>query len=117
MGYSDYVNKDIPWSQFNRVAIFSSNADSLSSYPNADIGPFYFSTEYVNFSDESVLNLFVDALNYPLNLQSAIDDGLIPNPIIYLPFDDPSNFGKNLGTGSDFTVSGTLRSGSDVSPP
>jgi hypothetical protein len=33
-----------------------------------------------------------------------------------MPFDDPSNLGKNLGTGGDFTVNGTFDQGSDVNP-
>lgn len=80
------------------------------------VGYGYFSTSYIDFSQEENRNLFVDQLGYPKDLSKQIADGLIPEPLIYMPFDDPNNLGKNLGTGGDFTVNGTVTQGSDVDP-
>jgi hypothetical protein len=77
------------------------------------IGSAYFTTDYIDFSEEANINLFVSQLGYPRDLQPLINDGIIPNPAIYLPFDDPDNLGKNNGTGGDFTVNGTVSVGQD----
>jgi hypothetical protein len=116
MNWQDYQNADIPWSQFDNVAIFSDSSTSSSQYWNQYTGPFYLATEYVDFSDEEKMNLFVNQLGFPKKLSASIDAGLIPNPVIYLPFDEVDDFGKNLGTGGDFTVNNTLASASDVDP-
>jgi hypothetical protein len=76
-------------------------------------GSAYFTTDYIDFSEEANINLFVSQLGYPRDLQPLINDGIIPNPAIYLPFDDPDNLGKNNGTGGDFTVNGTVSVGQD----
>lgn len=74
----------------------------------------YFTTGYIDFSQEVNQLKLVDGLGYPLDLSKQIASGAIPNPLIYLPFDDTTNLGKNLGTGGDFTVNGTVTAGSDV---
>tara|TARA_R100000951_G_scaffold112157_1_gene112065 strand:+ start:954 stop:3086 length:2133 start_codon:yes stop_codon:yes gene_type:complete len=116
MSWQDYVNKDIPWSSFTRISIFSNSSTSSSAYWNSYTGPFYMATEYVDFSDKEKMNLFIDPMGYPRDLKPAIDDGLIPNPVIYLPFDDLDDLGKNLGTGGDFTVNNAFDVGPDVDP-
>ena len=73
----------------------------------------YFTTDYIDFSQEANRNLFVNQLGYPRDLTPEIDAGNIPTPIIYLPFDDTANLGKNLGTGGDFTVNGNCLPGQD----
>ena len=73
----------------------------------------YFTTDYIDFSQESNRNLFVNQLGYPRDLSKEIEAGNIPKPLIYLPFDDTSNLGKNLGTGGDFTVIGNVTPGVD----
>ena len=83
---------------------FSSGSQSLM----------YFTTDYIDFSQEANRLKFVDAFGYPVDIQSAIDAGDIPTPLIYMPFDDPANLGNNLGTGGDFTVNGTVIQGGDV---
>jgi hypothetical protein len=75
---------------------------------------FYFTTDYIDFSQEVNRLKFVDAFGYPKDLKAQIDAGVIPTPLIYLPFDDPTNLGKNLGSGGDFTVNGTVTQGADV---
>ena len=87
-----------------------------ASYHNDDIGFLYFTTDYIDFSQESNRNLFVDQLGYPKDLTPAIDAGTIPNPHVYMKFDDTSALGTNSGTGGDFTVNGTVTAGADVDP-
>lgn len=74
----------------------------------------YLSTSNEAFSQEVNRNKFVDQLGYPKDLKAQIDAGVIPNPLIYMPFDEPANLGKNLGTGGNFTVNGTVTQGADV---
>jgi hypothetical protein len=87
-----------------------------ASYHNDDIGFLYFTTDYIDFSQESNRNLFVDQLGYPKDLTPAIEAGTIADPLIYMKFDDTSDLGKNSGTGGNFTVNGTVTAGSDVDP-
>jgi hypothetical protein len=81
-----------------------------------DIGSFYLDASYIDFSQESNRNLFVDQLGYPKDLTPAIEAGDIAEPRIYMKFDDTSALGTNSGTGGDFTVNGTVTAGADVDP-
>ena len=85
---------------------------------NYEMSSVYFSTSYIDFSQEAERLKFADAFGYPLDIAKQIEDGVVPTPTFYLPFDTPSNFGRNLGSGGDFTVNGTSQyNGSDVSTP
>ena len=96
---------------------FAVNMQS-GSYSNYEMSSVYFSTSYIDFSQEAERLKFADAFGYPLDIAKQIEDGVVPTPTFYLPFDTPSNFGRNLGSGGDFTVNGTSQyNGSDVSPP
>ena len=57
--------------------------------------------------------MFVNQLGYPRDLTPLIADATIPTPLIYLPFDDTANLGKNNGTGGDFTINGSISQGAD----
>jgi len=111
--YAIYTNELI-W--LNKIT----NAKTLNTNGNAtrkqSMWPFYFSTDYIDFSQESNRNKFIDQLGYPKNLSKAIDSGEIPTPLIYMPFDDPNNLGKNLWTWWDFTVNWNVTQWSDVDP-
>ena len=92
----------------------------VSEYTNAkdwagDLSGMYFTTDYIDFSQESNRNLFVNQLGFPRSLEQPIADGLIPEPLIYLDFSDTSNLGLNKGTGGDFLVVGDVQPGSDFS--
>ena len=76
----------------------------------------YEAASYIDFSQESNRNLFVDQLGYPKDLTPAIDAGDIAEPLIYMKFDDTSALGTNSGTGGNFTVNGTVTAGADVDP-
>jgi hypothetical protein len=78
------------------------------------LGHFYLAEANIDFSQESNRLKFVDGLGYPVDLQPAIDAGDIPTPLIHMKFDDPDALGTNSGSGGDFTVTGTVTSGSDV---
>lgn len=90
------------------------SSDGYSDWAGG-VGSLYFTTDYIDFSQEENRNLFVDQLGYPKDLSKQIEDGLIPEPLIYMPFDDPDYLGKNLGTGGDFTVNGNITQGADFS--
>jgi hypothetical protein len=81
-----------------------------------EVANVYFSTTYTDFSQEATLNKFLDQLGYPKDLTDAISDGDIDNPIVYLKFNDLTNFGANGGTGGDLTVSGSVIQDGDVNP-
>ena len=87
---------------------------SGSNFSSGSQSLMYFTTDYIDFSQEANRLKFVDAFGYPVDIQPAIDAGDIPTPLIYMPFDDPDDLGKNLGTGGDFTVNGTVTQGGDV---
>jgi len=116
--YSTYTNDNIDWSSNTtiRVGSYENGIGSSSDFFDGNIGSLYFTTNYIDFSQEPNRNLFVDQLGYPKDLTPAIDAGDIPTPLIYMKFDDPDNLGANSGTGGDFTVNGTVLSGSDVDP-
>ena len=88
------------------------------SYGNfdGDIGFVYLSKGYVDISQESNRNKFVDQLGYPKDLTPLIDAGDIPSPVVYMKLEDTAALGTNSGTGGDFTVSGSLVAGPDVDP-
>ena len=81
---------------------------------DGDIAFMYLTTDYIDFSQESNRLLFVDGLGFPVPLQPSIDDGLIPEGLIRMGFEDPNDLGYNSGTGGHFTVNGNITSGADV---
>lgn len=101
---NDFMDLDYPYTRVTERATVNKTY-SVSSM--------YMSTDHIDFSQEVNRNLFVDQLGYPKDLKAQIDKGLIPEPLIYLPFDDTDNLGKNLGAGGDFSVVGTVTAGSD----
>jgi hypothetical protein len=82
---------------------------------NGNVGFLYLSDDYTDFSQESNRNLFINQLGYPRDLQPLIDEGTIPNPLIYMKYDDTAALGTNSGTGGDFLVNGTVTAGADFS--
>lgn len=83
---------------------------------NGFIGGVYFVDSYIDFSQEANRLKFVDAFKYLTDLDAAIESGDVPTPLVYLKHNDPSALGTNSGTGSDFTVNGTVLPGPDVLP-
>jgi len=111
--FTTYVDQPISFDSMDVVEI-GRDFDGLNYWPGY-IGFMYMSTSYIDFSQEANRLKFVDGLGYPVDLQPAIDAGDIATPLIHMKFDDTSALGTNSGTGGDFTVNGTIKSGADVS--
>lgn len=109
--WTTYINDLIGFGISNQNYIMKAY-DGNASYP-CDYSLLYFTTDYIDFSQEVNRLKFVDAFNMPTDIGKKIEEGIIPKPLIYLPFDDPTNLGKNLGTGGDFTVNGSITQGAD----
>ena len=93
----------------------SIGAGGVNSH-DGDIGFLYFDSSYIDFSQEANRNKFIDQLGYPVDLGA---DGSKPtgsSPNIYMKFDPTVSLGTNSGSGSNFSVSGTVTAGSDVDP-
>ena len=105
-----YASGVIPFSQTSYVHI---GHDSNNTYYDGKLSEFYFTTDYIDFSQEANRLKFRDAFGNPVDLTPQIEAGTLPNPAIYMRF-DPANFGKNLGTGGDFVVNGTITDGGQL---
>jgi hypothetical protein len=120
--YINGSNANPSWGTYNNNNLETGQAnvqigDNQYGPPwEGDLGFLYFSTSYIDFSQESNRNLFVDQLGYPKDLTPAIEAGTIADPLIYMKFDDTSALGTNSGTGGNFTVNGTVTAGADVDP-
>jgi hypothetical protein len=108
--WGTYNNNDLEIGQHN-VRIGDTQYGAAFA---GDIGFFYFVDSYIDFSQEANRDLFIDPFGYPKNLTQVIGDGDLPNPLIYMKFEDTDALGINSGTGGDFTVNGTVINGSDA---
>lgn len=109
--YSFYENTSISFSDITGSYIGRSN--TVAQYFYGKLSEFYFTTEYIDFSQEANRLKFRDAFGNPVDLAPQIAAGTLPNPAIYMRF-DPANFGKNSGTGGDFVVNGTITDGGQL---
>lgn len=109
--WSNYVNENIPFSAFSLNHIHGEVANPSSD--NSFMSELYFTTDYIDFSQEANRLKFRDAFGNPTDLPSAITALSVPNPAIYMRF-PPTSFGTNSGTGGDFTVSGTISDGGQL---
>lgn len=99
----NFVNTSIGWGRSFKVG------------GGLNVSATYVSDQYINFSQEINRLKFVDGLGMPLDLSKQIESGAIPKPLFYLPFDDPSNLGKDAsGNNNHFTINGTVTQGADV---
>jgi hypothetical protein len=94
---------------------FSTINLGVTSADMVNLSNLYVSTDYTDFSQEANRHKFIDQLGYPKDLTKQIEDGDIPNPLIYMKFDDTAALETNSGTGGDFTVNGTVTAGADFS--
>ena len=100
----------------NQDMFIMSYYQGATTYGFNNVGFLYFDDSYIDFSQEANRNKFVDQLGYPKDLTKQIDDGDIPNPLVYMKFDPSVSLGTNSGTGGNFTVNGTVTAGADVTP-
>lgn len=118
--YLNNVAASVTWATYTNDSIDLTVADfSLGSevaganYLNGSLSEFYFTTDYIDFSQEANRLKFRDAFGNHVDLAPQIAAGTLPNPAIYMRF-DPANFGKNDGTGGDFVVNGTITDGGQL---
>ena len=112
-----YLNGVVQSSSITLDKSFSHYRTQIAAYPfYGSLAIVYHSNEFIDFSQETNRLKFVDCLGYPTNLKEKIDNGIIPKPLIYLPFEDSNNAGKNNGILGDFVlVSGhSFSNGADV---
>ncbi len=120
-----YVNGaaiTMTWTNYASGAIeFNGTAPMFGGYWNGSyhtqaqfkLAEFYFTTDYIDFSQEANRLKFRDAFGSPVALLLQIEAGAIPAPAIYLRF-DPADQGRNDGTGGNFTKSGTITDGGQL---
>jgi hypothetical protein len=112
--WTTYTNQNFPWTTMPRVTVGAIwNGSGYSSLYNGTLSELYFTTDYIDFSQEANRLKFRDAFGNPVNLTQQIEDAAIPNPAIYTRF-PPTSFGTNSGTGGDFTVNGTITDGGQL---
>lgn len=111
MTWSSYVDGNAGFSA-TPVAIGARGVDAAQKL-DGKLSEFYFTTDYIDFSQEANRLKFVDAFGNPVNLTQQIEDAAIPNPAIYMRF-PPTAFGTNYGTGGNFTVNGTITDGGQL---
>ena len=109
--WATYTNDTIPLNDASNTILFG-----ISSGGNfgGGLGSIYFDDSYIDFSQEANRNKFISQLSYPIDLTQQIEDGDIPNPLIYMKFDNTAALGTNSGTAGNFTVNGTVTAGADV---
>lgn len=105
--WTTYTNDNINWNVQNTRISTASNG------LNGKLSEFYFTTDYIDFTQEANRLKFRDAFGNPVNLTQQIEAAAIPNPAIYMRF-PPTSFGTNSGTGGDFTVNGTITDGGQL---
>lgn len=105
--WTTYTNDNINWNVQNTKISRESNG------LNGKLSEFYFTTDYIDFSQESNRLKFRDAFGNPVDLTQQIEAAAIPNPAIYMRF-PPTSFGTNSGTGGDFTVNGVISDGGQL---
>jgi hypothetical protein len=113
VNWTTYTNSTIETSaQYVGVGCTASGG-GVSSPVGGNLSEFYFTTDYIDFSQEANRLKFRDAFGNPVNLTQQIEALAIPNPAIYMRF-PPTSFGTNSGTGGDFTVNGTITDGGQL---
>lgn len=91
---------------FNATACRIAANENLNSTTSGRLSNVYLAYTYTNFSLTANRRKFITADLQPAAGQAAL------NPLFYLTMADPTQPGKNSGTGGDFTLTGTVaRSG------
>ena len=111
--WATYTNDTIPLNDASNTILFGTSSGGNFG---GGLGSIYFDDSYIDFSQEANRNKFISQLSYPIDLTQQIEDGDIPNPLIYMKFDDKAALGTNSGTAGNFTVNGTVTAGADVTP-
>lgn len=107
--WSNYTDQNL---RFVGSDTFVGAIDGGGDAFDGNIGFLWFNTEYIDFSQEANRLKFFDAFNNPVDLG---EDGSTPTgsqPLIYL--NEGFHLGTNLGSGGNFTPSGTPTDGGYV---
>jgi len=102
------INDTIDYTK-NNASIFANTVGSLLF--NGAISELWFNPSFIDFSNSANRAKFINGNGFPVNLGST---GQIPTgttPLVYLK-NPAATFGTNLGTGGNFTTTGTLTSAS-----
>ena len=114
MTWTTYSNDTLEFSStFIGVGCFVNSSGVGSGGLTGRLAEFYFTTTYIDFSQEANRLKFRDCFGNPVNLTQQIEALAIPNPAIYMRF-PPTAFGTNSGTGGAFTVNGTITDGGQL---
>ena len=110
--YKDGVSVSMSWLTYTNDTMQLAVNDTVAipqntGYTDLKLSEFYFTTDYIDFSQEANRLLFRDAFGNPTDLPAAIAKGTVPNPAIYMRF-DPADQGRNDGTGGNFVKSGVI---------
>jgi hypothetical protein len=103
----------ITFSQVIQAFMAYNSSGTYTDLYNGQLSEFYFTTNYIDFSQEANRLKFRDAFGNPVDLTQQIEDAAIPNPAIYMRF-PPTAFGTNSGTGGNFTVNGVISDGGQL---
>jgi hypothetical protein len=99
--WNNYTDDDINFTVDIAAIAGAALSSGASDWWPGKIGFLYFSTEYIDFSQEANRLKFFDAYGYPVDLGA---DGSTPTgtaPLIYM--NEGFHLGTNLGTGGNFT--------------
>lgn len=121
--YLNGVSQSMTWTTYSndsmelsapRVTVGANWTGSIYNiFYDGKLSEFYFTTEYIDFTQEANRLKFRDAFGNPVNLTQQIEAAAIPAPAIYMRF-PPTSFGTNSGTGGNFTVTGTITDGGQL---
>lgn len=103
------VDSGVTWTPTYSNAVTVTNIGNGTD--NGHVSFYWGTSENINWALEESKLRVTDQLGFPKDLYKIVADN--PNTVLALPFDDPTNFGKNL-VGTDFTVVGAVASGADV---
>jgi hypothetical protein len=109
--WNAYTNTDILFSSPN--VVFAARNSNFADSFDGKLSEFYFTTNYIDLSQEANRLKFRDAFGNPVDLTQQIAAAAIPTPAVYMRF-PPTAFGTNSGTGGDFTVNGTITDGGQL---
>lgn len=107
--WSTYVNDLIDFTVATQTLMCRFTTGAAGGM-DGSLGEFYFTTNYIDFSQEANRLKFRDAFGNPVDLSAQISSGAIPTPLIYMRM-PPTSFGTNSGTGGNFALGGSPTDG------
>lgn len=107
--WSTYVNDLIDFTVATQTVMCRFTTGAAGGM-DGSLGEFYFTTNYIDFSQEANRLKFRDAFGNPVDLSAQISSGAIPTPLIYMRM-PPTSFGTNSGTGGNFALGGSPTDG------